>query len=109
LLEVSADEHDRPRLDALVERLADEEVAALLVEGGATVHGAFVDAGLVDEATFFMAPIILGGPAPAAVAGTGIAELCSARSLHFEEVGRCGDDVELRAVVPEAADVHGLD
>jgi diaminohydroxyphosphoribosylaminopyrimidine deaminase/5-amino-6-(5-phosphoribosylamino)uracil reductase len=84
-------------------------VAALLVEGGPTVHGSFNDADLVDEIILFIAPFVIGGDAPSAVAGTGVATLEAAQRLCFEDIDRHGDDLEIRAVRPEEADVHGVD
>jgi diaminohydroxyphosphoribosylaminopyrimidine deaminase/5-amino-6-(5-phosphoribosylamino)uracil reductase len=109
LLEVPADEKQRVEVHQLLANLARRDVAALLVEGGATVHGSFADADLIDEAVFFIAPILIGGDAPAAVAGRGVADLGVARRLRFEAIERHGDDIELRAVRPGESDVHGAD
>jgi len=107
---VSMPSHDGDLVDveSLLRWLADHDVAALLVEGGARVHGSFADAGLVDEAVFFVAPMILGGAAPCAVAGRGVAELARATRLRFESCERFGDDLELRAVTVEDASVHRI-
>jgi diaminohydroxyphosphoribosylaminopyrimidine deaminase/5-amino-6-(5-phosphoribosylamino)uracil reductase len=51
--------------------LAARGVQSLLVEGGATVHGAFIAAGLVDRVAFFFAPRLAGGGIPVA-AGPGL-------------------------------------
>ena len=40
--------------------IPDMQITSLLVEGGATVHGAFLEAGLADYLYFFYAPIIGG-------------------------------------------------
>jgi diaminohydroxyphosphoribosylaminopyrimidine deaminase/5-amino-6-(5-phosphoribosylamino)uracil reductase len=109
LAEISADQSDRVDVMRLLEVLGGRGVAALLVEGGATVHGSFVDAGLVDEIVFFVAPMLIGGSAPPAVLGRGFAELGSVPRFRFEAVERRGDDLELRAVRPEADDVYGTD
>ncbi len=104
LLELAADADGRVAVTPLVEALAREPVAALLVEGGGRVHGTFVDHDLVDETVLFVAPMLLGGTtAPAAVAGTGVAALADARRLSFEAAVRHGEDLELRAVVREEA------
>lgn len=51
-------------LNWLVERLASEyDVNELLVETGATLAGAFVQAGLVDELWVYMAPKLMGSSA----------------------------------------------
>ncbi len=44
----------------------EHEVQSLLVEGGATVHGAFIAAGLVDRVALFLAPRLIGGGVPIA-------------------------------------------
>jgi diaminohydroxyphosphoribosylaminopyrimidine deaminase/5-amino-6-(5-phosphoribosylamino)uracil reductase len=84
-------------------------VAALLVEGGPTVHGSFNDAELVDEVALFIAPFVIGGGGPSAVAGRGISTLEGAQRLVFEDIERHGEDLEIRAVRPEETDVHGAD
>jgi diaminohydroxyphosphoribosylaminopyrimidine deaminase/5-amino-6-(5-phosphoribosylamino)uracil reductase len=109
LVEIPADEAGRVSVRDLLEHLGGRGIAALLVEGGATVHGSFFDADLVDEIYFFVAPIIIGGEAPAAVAGLGVSDLDLARRYCFEEVCGHGDDLELHGVRPEDADVHGAD
>lgn len=109
LVEISADAAGRVEVHELLVKLGQRGVAALLVEGGARVHGSFVDANLVDEFVAFIAPILIGGAAPAAVGGTGFADLVLAPRLCFEGIERHGDDLELRAVRPETIDVHGAD
>lgn len=109
LVELGADEHGRVSVTELLDYLGGNNVSALLVEGGAAVHGSFFDSDLVDEVFFFVAPMIIGGDAPAAVAGLGIADLERAPRFCFEEVCGHGDDLELHGVRPENADVHGTD
>jgi len=80
-------------LHAALAALAAREVRAVLVEGGGEVHGAFVDAGLVDRVALFLAPRLLGGRAATpAVAGVGRA-LESAPRIVGLEVTRVGDDL----------------
>ncbi len=109
LMESPADDSGRVELHQLLTNLAWRGVAALLVEGGAKVHGSFVDADLVDEIVIFIAPILIGGAAPAAVAGAGYADLGLAPRFRFEGIELQGDDLELRAVRPETSDVHRAD
>ncbi|MDX2438768.1 MAG: bifunctional diaminohydroxyphosphoribosylaminopyrimidine deaminase/5-amino-6-(5-phosphoribosylamino)uracil reductase RibD [Acidobacteriota bacterium] len=98
LVELRAGDDGRIDLEALLDRLARKEVAALLVEGGPTVHGSFHDADLIDEIALFVAPFLIGGPAPATVAGRGIPTLDMARRFDFEAMERRGQDLEIRAV-----------
>jgi diaminohydroxyphosphoribosylaminopyrimidine deaminase/5-amino-6-(5-phosphoribosylamino)uracil reductase len=109
LVELAGDDDGRVDLGALLDTLGGRGIAALLVEGGATVHGSFFDADLVDEVFFFVAPLVIGGAAPAAVGGLGVADLEMARRYCYEEVRRHGGDLELHCVRPEDADVHGSD
>jgi diaminohydroxyphosphoribosylaminopyrimidine deaminase/5-amino-6-(5-phosphoribosylamino)uracil reductase len=109
LLEIPADASGRVELQRLMEELGRRDIAALLVEGGATTHGSFVDQELLDEAVFFIAPMLIGGPGPSAVAGRGIADLELAPRLRFENLARHGHDLEIHAVRPEDEDVHGSD
>lgn len=50
-------------LRRLLTWLAEQEVNELLVEAGATLNGAFLAAGLVDELVLYLAPSILGSSA----------------------------------------------
>jgi diaminohydroxyphosphoribosylaminopyrimidine deaminase/5-amino-6-(5-phosphoribosylamino)uracil reductase len=109
LVELAADQVGRVEIGALLDLLGDRGISALLVEGGATVHGSFFDADLVDELFFFVAPLIIGGEAPAAVGGLGADTLEHARRFSFDDVSHTGDDLELHLVRPEDADVHGSD
>lgn len=49
--------------------LAGRGIATLFVEGGATVHGSFVDAGLVDRLLLYVAPKLFGGRGALPMAG----------------------------------------
>jgi diaminohydroxyphosphoribosylaminopyrimidine deaminase/5-amino-6-(5-phosphoribosylamino)uracil reductase len=109
LVGLRADESGRVDIGAALDHLARREVAALLVEGGPTVHGSFNDAELFDEVALFIAPFIIGGEGPSAVAGRGIATLEAAQRLVFEDIDRHGEDLEIRAVRPEETHVHGAD
>jgi len=83
----------RVDLAALLDALGKRGISALLVEGGSQVHGAFVDAGLVDRVAAFVAPKVIGGAdAKPAVAGRG-ARLVADRFVLRSPVWRkLGDD-----------------
>jgi diaminohydroxyphosphoribosylaminopyrimidine deaminase / 5-amino-6-(5-phosphoribosylamino)uracil reductase len=82
-------------LVAVLEELHRREVQGLLVEGGAEIAGAFLRAGLVNKASFFIAPIVLGGDALGAVAGAGVPGVKEAARLRDVEITRREDDVEV--------------
>lgn len=54
------DKDNRVDLDDVLKIAAAREITSLMVEGGATVHGAFLRQGLVDYAYLFYAPIFAG-------------------------------------------------
>ncbi|HWM89069.1 MAG TPA: bifunctional diaminohydroxyphosphoribosylaminopyrimidine deaminase/5-amino-6-(5-phosphoribosylamino)uracil reductase RibD [Kofleriaceae bacterium] len=90
----------RVDLRGLARRLAAEEVASVLVEGGPTIHGAMLEAALGDELRLFLAPIVLGGHgrrvAPGWAAGRGVDRLADAWKMRFAaEPRRLGDDILL--------------
>ena len=82
-------------LAAVLEELNRRRVQGLLIEGGAGVAGAFMRAGLVDKASFFIAPLILGGDALGAIGGAGPLTVGEATRLRDVEVTRRGEDVEV--------------
>jgi diaminohydroxyphosphoribosylaminopyrimidine deaminase / 5-amino-6-(5-phosphoribosylamino)uracil reductase len=56
----------------LCARLFAMDVISVLLEGGAALRAAFLEAGVVDRVAFFVAPVLLGGAdAPGAVGGRG--------------------------------------
>jgi diaminohydroxyphosphoribosylaminopyrimidine deaminase/5-amino-6-(5-phosphoribosylamino)uracil reductase len=52
------------RISSALAELGRRGLTSLLLEGGATLAAAFAAAGQIDEARVFVAPLILGGPAP---------------------------------------------
>jgi diaminohydroxyphosphoribosylaminopyrimidine deaminase/5-amino-6-(5-phosphoribosylamino)uracil reductase len=62
-VEVVQTPHDargRPDIGAVLNDLAQRGITRLLVEGGASVHAAFLDRGFADRLEIFRAPIVLG-------------------------------------------------
>ena len=83
-------------LAAVMDELGKRELQTLLLEGGGTVAGAFLDARLVNKVTFFIAPMIIGGrEAAIAVAGTGAEKIADAFQLESVEMVQRGRDVEI--------------
>jgi len=81
---------------AVMEELGKRSFQSVLVEGGATVAGNLIDAGLVNKVTFFLAPMIIGGrDAPSAIGGQGAERLIDALDLVDVEVVQRGRDFEI--------------
>jgi diaminohydroxyphosphoribosylaminopyrimidine deaminase/5-amino-6-(5-phosphoribosylamino)uracil reductase len=89
----------RVDLGALLAELFAREVRAVLVEGGGEVHGAFLDAGLVDGVAMFAAPLLIGGRRATPVVGGAGRELKSAVRLGGFTVTTLGDDLLIEAEV----------
>jgi diaminohydroxyphosphoribosylaminopyrimidine deaminase/5-amino-6-(5-phosphoribosylamino)uracil reductase len=85
-----------------LERLAAEDVQSLLLEGGPTLAGAFLRAGVLDKLLVFVAPKLVGGDdAPPLFAGPGVRSMADALHLSGVEVERIGEDVLICAYVNE--------
>ncbi|MBW3640887.1 MAG: bifunctional diaminohydroxyphosphoribosylaminopyrimidine deaminase/5-amino-6-(5-phosphoribosylamino)uracil reductase RibD, partial [Actinobacteria bacterium] len=85
----------RVELPSLLSRLAERhDVVSVLLEGGPTLAGAFVAAGLVDRVVGYVAPALLGD-GPPALAAAGVGTISAVRRLRLDEVMRIGDDVRL--------------
>jgi diaminohydroxyphosphoribosylaminopyrimidine deaminase / 5-amino-6-(5-phosphoribosylamino)uracil reductase len=80
-----------------LEVLAARGVQSVLIEGGATIAGAFVAAGLVDRVALFVAPKLLGGGLGVAVGGD--RSLAHALQLGPISVAAAGPDLLLTADV----------
>jgi diaminohydroxyphosphoribosylaminopyrimidine deaminase/5-amino-6-(5-phosphoribosylamino)uracil reductase len=82
------------RVACALDRLGEEGVTSILLEGGPKLAGAFLDADEIDELRFFIAPLLLGGKAardPIEAKGVeAIAEAVRALTLECEKVD---DDV----------------
>ena len=83
-------------LGALMKELWARERTLVLLEGGPTLAGGFVRAGLVDRVVAYLAPTLLGA-GPPVLAGTGIATLADGVALHIDDVRRVGPDVRVTA------------
>ncbi len=97
VIEVAANPSGRVSLNDVLSELALRHLLSLLVEGGPTVHAAFIAEGLADEWYGFIAPLIIGGQAPGPVAGTGAATLPDAWRLGPLDMKRLGPDVLVHA------------
>jgi diaminohydroxyphosphoribosylaminopyrimidine deaminase/5-amino-6-(5-phosphoribosylamino)uracil reductase len=87
---------NRGDLRDVLQELGKRSLQSLLVEGGATIAGEFIDAGLVNKVTFFIAPKIVGGTeAPGAVGGLGIEKMAAALELDRVSVTQRGRDIEV--------------
>jgi diaminohydroxyphosphoribosylaminopyrimidine deaminase/5-amino-6-(5-phosphoribosylamino)uracil reductase len=84
-------------LTALLSALTARDRRFVLLEGGPTLAGGFLDAGLVDRVVGYVAPALLGrGPVAVTTSRTG-ATMEDVRRWRLEGVQRIGPDVRLTA------------
>ncbi|MFD3468896.1 bifunctional diaminohydroxyphosphoribosylaminopyrimidine deaminase/5-amino-6-(5-phosphoribosylamino)uracil reductase RibD [Streptomyces sp. NPDC058682] len=90
--------HDgRIRVHDLLTRLFQRGVRSVLLEGGPTLAGAFLEGGAVDRVVGYIAPALLGA-GPAALADAGIKNISGAQRLDITEAVRIGPDLRITAV-----------
>nr|WP_149195469.1 bifunctional diaminohydroxyphosphoribosylaminopyrimidine deaminase/5-amino-6-(5-phosphoribosylamino)uracil reductase RibD [Luteimonas suaedae] len=82
-------------LEAVLKLLAEREINEVHVETGATLAGAFLSAGLVDELLLYVAPVLLGDRARPLFAGLRIEEMAQRFQLRVIETRVVGDDLRL--------------
>ncbi|MFF5706418.1 bifunctional diaminohydroxyphosphoribosylaminopyrimidine deaminase/5-amino-6-(5-phosphoribosylamino)uracil reductase RibD [Streptomyces sp. NPDC012794] len=98
--------HDgRVAVPELLERLYGRGVRSVLLEGGPTLAGAFLEAGAVDRVVGYIAPALLGA-GPAVLAGAGITNIAHAVRLEITEAVRTGTDLRITAVPANAPKEH---
>ena len=86
----------RGDLRAVLKELGVRSLQSVLVEGGSAIAGEFIDAGLVNKITFFIAPKIVGGAdAPSAVGGSGVEMMTEALQLDNVSITQRGKDIEV--------------
>jgi diaminohydroxyphosphoribosylaminopyrimidine deaminase / 5-amino-6-(5-phosphoribosylamino)uracil reductase len=69
----------------------------VIVEGGPTLAGAFLRAGVIDRILAYVAPILLGGPI-GAVDDVGVLTIAAAQRWRFDGEKRMGPDLRLSLV-----------
>jgi diaminohydroxyphosphoribosylaminopyrimidine deaminase/5-amino-6-(5-phosphoribosylamino)uracil reductase len=91
---VATGENEAARVEHALDELGARDIQSLLLEGGPHLAGAFLEAGEIDEARIFLAPLMLGGAkAKTAVEGLGLDRISAAARALAIEAERIEDDV----------------
>lgn len=98
-LKVIEDAAGKVDLEAVLKQLAASDCNEVLVEAGAVLSGAFLQAGLVDELVIYMAPTLLGHGARPLMALPGIEHMAEQLKLTIQDVRSVGDDWRINAIV----------
>ncbi|MFZ5974827.1 MAG: bifunctional diaminohydroxyphosphoribosylaminopyrimidine deaminase/5-amino-6-(5-phosphoribosylamino)uracil reductase RibD [Bacillota bacterium] len=95
----------RVDLNKLMDALYALEIDSVLLEGGGGLNAGALQAGIVDKATVFIAPKIIGGrDAKTPVEGAGIQRMQDAVRLEDVSVQRFGEDILVEGYIQ---DVYG--
>lgn len=89
-------------LREVLKDLGRKEVTSVLIEGGGVILGEAFDRRLVDEAHFYMAPLLCGGPD--VIAGTGVGSTEESFLLSRVEYERIGEDIHVSGLVSSPSD-----
>lgn len=95
--------HDRLDLSMVMAFLVQREINEVLVETGATLGGALMQAGLVDELIIYMAPVLMGDAARGLMTIPGLETMNQRIKLEIDEIRAIGRDWRIQAR-PVAAD-----
>ena len=99
---VTAGENEAARVCDALDELGQREVQSLLLEGGSHLAGVFLEAGEIDEARMFVAPMIVGGrEAKGAVEALGVERIDDAVRALSSKVEQIDDDVLITARLRE--------
>lgn len=98
-LKTFAADNGRIDLNALLQELAANECNEVLVEAGAVLSGAFLQAGLVDELVIYMAPKLLGSSARPLMSLPGMEKMADQVNLEITDVRSVGEDWRINAIV----------
>lgn len=84
-------------LNWLADALGQEKMDSVLIEGGSHIHGAFLEAGLIDKVCIYIAPKLAGKSSYTPIEQWSIEKMSEAYQLQFDETERIGDDLYLTA------------
>jgi len=99
---VATGENEGARIEHALDELGAREIQSLLLEGGPHLAGAFLEAGEIDEARMFIAPLMLGGAkARTAIEGMGVGDIAAGARALAMETERIEDDVLIVARLKE--------
>jgi diaminohydroxyphosphoribosylaminopyrimidine deaminase/5-amino-6-(5-phosphoribosylamino)uracil reductase len=99
---IATGENEGARVEHALDELGARDIQSLLLEGGPHLAGAFLEAGEIDEARMFVAPLMLGGAkAKTAVEGIGVGDIAAGSRALALETERIEDDVLMVARLKE--------
>jgi len=95
------DEPGQSNLHLLIDELSNRGIGQLLVEGGPTVIGSFLNEGLADEICVYVSPKLLGSAGSAEISAP-LSQLSEPLELHHTDIKRFEDDFRLTGLSKRA-------
>ena len=87
-------------LRALLRRLGEKGLLAVLAEGGSSLLGSLVRGGFADQVTAYIAPLIIGGDGLPAVGALGLSSLSEALRIESWEARSIPPDIRIDGYAP---------
>ena len=103
--EVGAGPDGRVDLNSLLAALFGRGIRSVLLEGGPTLAGSFLAAGLVDQVIGYVAPKLLGAGKPALV-DAGVGTIADAIELDLTDIAQIGPDLRFTASLRQKPSDH---
>src|SRR5690625_1327917 len=93
----------------VLQKLGEEGITSLFVEGGAEVNGSFLASKRINQVVTYLAPKLIGGKtAPTSFSGTGFSEMEDVLDVEIKHVEKIGNDIKIVAEPrEEKAHVYG--
>ena len=82
-------------LAAVLRLLGERKINEVQLEAGATLAGAFLAAGLVDELLLYVAPVLLGAAARPLFDGLDVHQMAERQQMRLVDSRQTGDDLRL--------------
>jgi diaminohydroxyphosphoribosylaminopyrimidine deaminase/5-amino-6-(5-phosphoribosylamino)uracil reductase len=86
-------------LESVLQQLSDMQINDVLLETGATLSGAMLQAGLIDELIIYMAPVLMGNEARGLFSLAGLDVMQDKIELDIIEQRLVGQDIRITAKV----------
>ncbi len=102
VIALPAGEGGRVSPEAVLDFLGREGINEVMVEAGATLNGALLQAGLIDEIIVYLAPLLMGDAARGLFHLPGLERMADRIPLEIDDIRAVGDDWRITARLPSA-------
>ena len=92
---VVSKKNNKADLASVLAELSKLGLNDVFIEAGASLAGAFIEQGLVDELIHYQAPKLMGAEARSMAEMSTIAKLADAKSVKISNISLVGDDIRI--------------